>query len=142
MKVKECLSDKVLSVIREGVMVVNEDSTIVYANRRAASLLGLGESQGPGHEGGRAQPGDIVILADTCLSADDGNLMPKDLCLLGINPTNLRPGDAFLAVGTINGQPGSGTLVRREGPWSEPLELHRLWPGKDGAIHKFSASIL
>jgi len=138
MKSRKALFDRILDVVREGVMVVDEENTIIYANRRAQALLGLGESQGPGHDGGRAFPGDVILLADTCLGGDDGGLIPKDLALLGITETRVKPGDAVAAIGILNGSPGSGTLVYRSGLSSEPLLLHRLWPGKDGKSHKFA----
>ncbi|HHW18166.1 MAG TPA: sigma 54-interacting transcriptional regulator [Firmicutes bacterium] len=141
MNAREALFENIFNVLREGVIVVQEDGSILYANQRSKALLGLGESVGPGHGPGTASPGDIVLLADSCLGADDGGLSPKDLTLLGIASPQVAPGQAVIAIGVLNGPPGTGTCLTRTHPSSEPLLLYRLWPGLDGKSHKLSVRL-
>ena len=142
MNSKNSLLENVFNVLREGVIVVQEDGEILLANQRALALLGLGESWGPGHSAGSVSPGDIVLLVNSSLGADDGGLTPRDLSLMGISPdSKIMSGDALVAIGVYGGPAGSGIYSKRSQPSVEPLGIDRLWPGKDGITHKLSARL-
>ena len=141
MNSREILLESIFDVLREGVIVVQEDGTILLANQRSRALLGLDEPRGPGHDSGNAVPGDIVLFANSSLGADDGGMSPRDLSLLGISSQSVMPGDALVAIGVLNGPPGSGIYANRSQPSPEPLVIDRLWPGKDGKSHKLSVRL-
>ena len=86
MNSRDSMLESVFDVLREGVICVQEDGEILLANQRARALLGLGESWGPGHSAGSVYPGDIVLLVNSSLGADDGGLTPRDLSLIGVSP--------------------------------------------------------
>ena len=66
-------------LLEDGLIVVDKNKIIQVYNRRAQDIFGLKEQSGPGHPAGKIAKGDIVILGDTCLGADDGELTPQDL---------------------------------------------------------------
>jgi hypothetical protein len=78
---------------------VDRNKRISIYNRRAREIFGIAHHVGPSHPEGKIAPGDIVVLADNCLSADDGGLKQEDLSLIGIPPLAVNPGDALVAVG-------------------------------------------
>lgn len=86
-------------LIEDGLIVVDKSKVIQVYNRRAQDIFGLKEQSGPGHPSGKIAKGDIVILGDTCLGADDGELTPQDLESIGISPGTVNNGDAIVAVG-------------------------------------------
>jgi len=142
MNSNDSLLESIFDVLREGVIVVQEDGEILLANRTALALLGLGESYGPGHPAGSISAGDIVILVNSALGADDGGLTPRDLSVIGISAeSKIMPGDALVAIGVYNGPPGSAVFANRSQPSAEPLSVDRLWPGKDGMTHRLSARL-
>lgn len=100
---KECFD-----LIEDGLIVVDRNKIIQIYNNRAQEIFGLKPQSGPGHPSGRVKKGDIVILGDTCLGADDGELKPKDLGVIGIPPHAVRSGEALIAVG------------RYESPYEQP----------------------
>ena len=51
------------------------------------------------HDAGRIEAGDIVVIADSGLGSDDGNLGAEQLALIGIKDSKLMPGDMLTAVG-------------------------------------------
>ncbi len=136
MQLPEYLLNRSFDLMREGVIIVDRTGVVVFSNRRAKALLGLGESVGPGHPEGRIREGDIVLIADSCLGLDDGGLTPKDLKLLGVRSDLVKVGDAFVLIGIYKGMPGNGSIAVRHEPPKDPLALYRLWPGKDGKTHK------
>ena len=58
-------------------------------------------SQHP-HPAGRLEPGDLVLIADTAIGADDGALRPEDLARIGIREPRLRVNDRLVAAGVFD----------------------------------------
>ncbi len=104
--------EHILDIIGNGVIAIDHEGNLLAYNRKAQEIFGLIVDSGKMHPGGSLNPGDIVILADTGLGEDDGNLAGADLARLGILETALNPGDAFVAYGSIGGKPGSGCLMK------------------------------
>lgn len=92
--IKDCFD-----LLEDGLIVVDKNKVIQVYNRRAQDIFGLKEQSGPGHASGKIAKGDIVIMGDTCLGADDGDLTPQDLELIGISAGAVKAGDAIIAVG-------------------------------------------
>jgi len=56
----------------------------------ARDIFGITPAHGPGHPNGRIAEGDIVVISDNILGADDGDLKPKDLEMIGIDPSGIN----------------------------------------------------
>ncbi|MGE5676648.1 MAG: sigma-54 interaction domain-containing protein, partial [Pseudomonadota bacterium] len=100
----------IIDEIGEGIIVIDSEGIIEYYNRKAKEIFGIIFNHGIGHEEGRIEPGDIVIIADSALGTDDGGLQPEDLRCIGVNPSELRVGYPFITIGSLGSRPGSAIL--------------------------------
>ncbi|AOT69057.1 sigma-54 interaction domain-containing protein [Geosporobacter ferrireducens] len=91
-------------MMSEGFIFIDHQGNIQIYNRKAKEIFGVIHNQGIGHEAGRLEPDDIVIIADNCLGKDDGGLTPKDLSILGIRDKGLEMGDSIIAIGVYKGE--------------------------------------
>ena len=97
-----------LETIEEGIIGIDCRGKIVLYNRKAKEIFGIIYNQGVGHEGGKVEEGDIVVIADNCLGKDDGKLEEKDFKLIGIDEKDLKKGDAVVAIGVVGSKAGEG----------------------------------
>lgn len=104
--------EKVLDLIEEGVIVIDNNGFIKIYNSLARNVFGLSPDLGKGHKSGQIRDGDVIIIVDNLLGGDDGELDPDALKLIGIDPKELKKGDAFIAIGKKGSPPGSGKLKR------------------------------
>ncbi|MBF8984468.1 sigma 54-interacting transcriptional regulator [Lutibacter sp. B2] len=88
----------------EGFIFIDENGKIEVYNEKAKEIFGITNGQGIGHDIGKIQQGDIVIIADNCLGRDDGFLKVEDLSCIGIKDYNIKSGDALIAVGVFGDQ--------------------------------------
>gem|GEM_PF-6045360 len=102
--------EKVLDLIEEGVIVIDNNGFIKIYNSLARDVFGLSPDPGRGHNGGQIKEGDIVIIVDNLLGGDDGDLEPDNLRMIGIDPNDVKKGDAIIAIGKVDGRPGTGTI--------------------------------
>lgn len=92
--------DALLDSSYDAVFVVDADGKVAAINQRAKEAFGLVGRGKSSHSSGRIAKGDVVLLADSALGGDDGNLTPDDLKCIGIKSRSIKMGDALLAVGT------------------------------------------
>lgn len=90
---------EIIDIIDEGIIAIDSQGYITIYNKMARDIFGITPAQGPGHPKGIIADGDLVIIADNILGADDGGMKPKDLELIGIDPTGIEEGDAIIAIG-------------------------------------------
>jgi len=100
----------IIDEIGEGIIVIDSEGMIEHYNRKAKEIFGIIFNHGLGHEEGHIETGDIVIIADSALGADDGGLMPEDLLCLGVDPGELRAGYSFITIGNFGGSKDSAIL--------------------------------
>ncbi|RKL61455.1 AAA family ATPase [Thermoanaerobacteraceae bacterium SP2] len=100
----------VIELIDEGIIAIDSMAHIKIYNRMARDIFGLNPDEGPGHPEGRIAEGDIVIIADNLLGADDGGLEPEDLRVIGIETSDIDRGDAVVAIGKKGSKTGSGVF--------------------------------
>ena len=81
---------EIIDIIDEGIIAIDSQGYITIYNKMARDIFGITPAQGPGHPKGIIADGDLVIIADNILGADDGGMKPKDLELIGIDPTGMR----------------------------------------------------
>lgn len=93
------LSQSLLDSITESAIFINNEGSIIASNTNAHKSIGYIISSNISHPAGVLEPGDIVIVSDSKLGDDDGNLTVADLSLIGINDDNIQQGDTILAVG-------------------------------------------
>lgn len=99
--------EKIVDLLEEGVIVIDENGIIQLYNRKAQEIFGLNlDDEGPGHLEGQLMDGDWVLLADNWLGRDDGGLRPEDLSIIGVNNPNLASGMAVVAIGRVGSKPG------------------------------------
>lgn len=95
----ESLLNVVADQFAQGVILLDKEGKIIVYNEQARKIFGIDPRVGPGHPPGQILPGDMVIIVNSSLSTDDGNLKAEDLQALGIHNYKLQKEDAFLAVG-------------------------------------------
>lgn len=86
-------------LMTEGFIFIDTQGNIQVYNNKAKEIFGIVYPQGVGHEEGKIEVGDIVIIADNALGRDDGGLMPKDLICIGIEDRSIHLNDAFIGIG-------------------------------------------
>ena len=85
------------------MFTMDRQGIVTHINRQAKERFGLFNHSIYSHPAGRLEPGDIVILGTSVMGADDGNLAPEDLTVLGIQDHRLHGGDMLAAVGVYQG---------------------------------------
>ena len=85
------------------MFTMDRQGIVTHINRQAQERFGLFNHSIYSHPAGRLEPGDIVILGTSVMGADDGNLAPEDLTVLGIQDHRLHGGDMLAAVGVYQG---------------------------------------
>ena len=86
-------------MMSEGFIFIDHQGNIQVYNRKAKEIFGIIYNEGIGHEAGKLEPGDIVIIADNCLGKDDGDLKAEDLAALGFDDNGLEEGDSVILAG-------------------------------------------
>ncbi|MEW9121492.1 MAG: sigma 54-interacting transcriptional regulator [Thermotaleaceae bacterium] len=91
-------------MMSEGFIFIDNRGNIQIYNHKAKEIFGVIYNPGIGHEAGKIEFGDMVILADNSIGRDDGGLSPEDLSLIGLMDKNIEVGDSLIAVGVFKGQ--------------------------------------
>ncbi|NLZ53722.1 MAG: sigma 54-interacting transcriptional regulator [Thermoanaerobacteraceae bacterium] len=101
-------TDQIIDLIDEGVIAVDSRGYITTYNMIARDIFGINPACGPGHREGKCEEGDLVIIADNILGADDGGMKPQDLMVIGVDPASIEEGDSIVAIGRKGGLLGEG----------------------------------
>ncbi|QXM05548.1 sigma 54-interacting transcriptional regulator [Crassaminicella indica] len=86
-------------MMSEGFIFIDDEGKIQIYNEKAKEIFRISCHEDIGHDGGRLNLGDIVIIGDNCLGKDDGGLTPKDLTYIGIYDDKINIKDAFVGIG-------------------------------------------
>lgn len=122
------LLQSVMEASSQAMFTLDREGVITHINRRTKEYFGLFNHGPCSHGPGCLEPGDLVVIADSAIGADDGNLLPTDLERLNIREKTLRAGGRMIAVGLF-GIPGSAPVCKfLPGGDSETLELSTTWP--------------
>ena len=89
----------ILDSSSHAIFTLNSRGIVTHINRQAKEQFGLVNHSEFSHGAGRLNRGDFVILGDTAIGEDDGNLRPEELKWIGVNDKKIRPGDIVLAAG-------------------------------------------
>ncbi len=117
----------VMEASSQAMFTLDREGTITHINRQTKDYFGLFNHSRYSHGPGRLEPGDLVIIADTAIGADDGSLAPADLERLNIRDRKLRAGDRITAVGLFD-TPGAKPVYKfLPGGDSATLELSTVW---------------
>ncbi|TCO68482.1 sigma 54-interacting transcriptional regulator [Marinisporobacter balticus] len=82
-----------------GFIFIDDSGKIQVYNEKAKEIFGIRHGQGIGHDAGKINHGDIVIIGDNCLGKDDGGLTPKELAYIGIDDGEINLKDVFIGIG-------------------------------------------
>ncbi len=85
--------------MNQGIMYIDKDRKIQVCNRIAKQITGIEIMSAMSHSAGRITEGDIVIIADNKLGADDGSIGKEELELINIRDENITDGVMLAAVG-------------------------------------------
>ncbi|NLU25234.1 MAG: sigma 54-interacting transcriptional regulator [Clostridiales bacterium] len=112
------------------MFVMDVEGTVTHINKKAKDQFGLFNHCHASHPAGQILPGDMVIIADTSLGVDDGNMVPAELAAIGIRDKKIQPGDAVVAVGLYQ-TPGVTPVYKylHGGSPSEPFCLETVCRG-------------
>ena len=117
----------IMEASSQAMFTLDREGTITHINQQTKDYFGLFNHSQYSHGPGRLEPGDLVIIADTSIGSDDGNLAPADLERLNIRDRKLRAGDRIAAVGCY-GTPDSTPVYKfLPGGDSATLELSTVW---------------
>lgn len=86
-------------MMNEGFIFIDEYGKIQIYNNKAKEIFGITFNQGMGHEPGKINHGDIVIIGDNSLGRDDGGLSMETLGVIGMEDQDINPSDALIAIG-------------------------------------------
>lgn len=90
---------RIINNFNYGLIGVDADARITVYNRKAREITGVDFDRSNTHEAGALSDGDIVIIADTAVGGDDGDLCAEDLELLNISDKGIQPGCTLLCAG-------------------------------------------
>lgn len=117
----------IMEASSQAMFTLDREGTITHINQQTKDYFGLFNHSRFSHGPGRLEPGDLVIIADTAIGADDGNLAPADLEHLNIRDRKLRAGDRIAAVGLFDLPEGTPVYKSLPGGDSATLELSTAW---------------
>lgn len=101
----------IMDASSHAMFTLDRDGMITNINQQAKHDFGLYSRSGSSHGPGRLEPGDVIIIGDSALGADDGGLLPEDLERLGIHDGRIAPGGKLAAVGRFD-LPGSKPVYK------------------------------
>lgn len=90
--------ENIADSLEHGMIYLTEDRNIGACSKKAKEIFGMILTCGSGHEEGKIEEGDIVVIADNEIG-DDDKLTPDDLKCINIYDENIRTGDVILAIG-------------------------------------------
>lgn len=91
----------VMDASAHAMFTLDAEGIITNINEQAKERFGLFSRSEHSHQAGKIVPGDIVIIADTAIGADDGKLSLADLEKIGIHDRKIKEGDMILAAGVF-----------------------------------------
>lgn len=122
--------EQLMDNLKMGVIFLDEDGVIRMCNHRVEEFTGIAISAGESHPAGRIEEGDIVIIADSRLGGDDGNLSLEDLKTLNIKDGEIREGDVIIAMGVYkNKEVRPIYKAMREHLLSTPMTVETVYHG-------------
>jgi len=92
---------KFTDMMSEGFIFIDNKGKIQIYNNKAKEIFGIAYNYDISHKSGKIEKGDIVIIADSRLGRDDGNLTSESLKCIGVEDSNIEFGDAIIAVGSF-----------------------------------------
>ena len=118
-------------MMSEGFIFIDNLGIIQIYNNKAKEIFGINYDYEYSHGSGKIEKGDIVIIGDSYLGKDDGGLTPESLRCIGIKNSELKYGDAIIAVGTYYGekQNNSRFVFNSNDNVAEKLELNCTYEG-------------
>lgn len=91
--------NRLMDRLYRGLIFINKDEIIESMNNCAEGMTGAVTVCAYSHAAGWIEEGDIVVIADSGLGSDDGDLGPEQLARIGIKDSKLMPGDMLVAAG-------------------------------------------
>lgn len=95
---------KFTDMMSEGFIFIDDKGKIQIYNDKAKEIFGIACNNDISHNSGNIENGDIVIIADSRLGRDDGNLTPESLSCIGVEDKNIQSDDAIIAIGSFKSE--------------------------------------
>lgn len=108
------------NMMSEGFIFIDSNGSISLYNDSAKEIFGLINRSKIHHESGKLEKGDIVIIGNNEMGADDGNMDEESLKLLGLEQGDISEGDAFLLISEYKGKNIANIVGKK---YSEKLKL-------------------
>ena len=124
------LVQSVLDTSTHAAFILDNEGIITYINKQAKNKFGLFNHSQYSHDDGKLETGDLVIIADTAMGADDGNLTKAELEHIGIKDNKIKQGDALIAVGAYKDAKIKPEYKFYPGKELEYLSLETMFKGK------------
>lgn len=97
---KDSFEKQFTDMMNDGFIFIDCMGIIQIYNSKAKEIFGIDYKPEYSHGSGKIEKGDIVVIADSCMGKDDGGLAPESLKCIGIKNSNIKSGDAIVAVGS------------------------------------------
>ncbi|MCX7884580.1 MAG: sigma 54-interacting transcriptional regulator [Caloramator sp.] len=94
----ELQKHQIIKNIPVGVIAIDAERKIQEINEKAKEIFGIKYKIEIGHEEGKIEEGDLVIIGDNSIGLDDGGLDDDDFKSLGIKE-KIKKGSAFVYIG-------------------------------------------
>lgn len=122
---EQSLTKQFTDMMSEGFIFIDNKGRIQIYNNKAKEIFGIDYDCDFSHSSGKIEKGDIVIIGDSSFGKDDGGLTSEALMCIGIEDSNIKYGDAIIAVGTYGDEEGEPAVYKyiRNDYYTEKLEF-------------------
>lgn len=117
---------EIIEKIPVGVIVIDSEKKIIEINRKAKDIFGIKYRIDLGHDEGKIEDGDVVIIGDNSIGLDDGGIDDNDFKSLGIKE-KIKKGSAFVYIGKYK---IGGEYKNKDVQSGEILSLEKYISGK------------
>jgi len=116
---------KFTDMMSEGFIFIDDKGKIQIFNNKAKEIFGIAYNNDISHNSGNIENGDIVIIADSRLGRDDGNLTPESLSCIGVEDKNIQFEDAVIAIGSFENEKRENPIYKFAKPdyFADKLEV-------------------
>ncbi len=117
----------IMDTSMHAIMVIDESGNVIHINKKAKDCFGLVNLNDFSHGEGKIEKGDLVLIADSSLGGDDGELKASDLKAIGIDGKKIKKGDMLLAAGCFEDKSFKPIYKSISGSEARKIQIAASW---------------